>query len=176
MIRIDLHDGDGAARHREAVLRVWNEVFGPLDDAEAWRTDVWDRHRARADFRLATAHDDDRLVGFGWGYTGQRGQYWSDLVLDRLGLTVADWVGGHFELVELAALAEVRGQGVGGRLHDTLLSDLPHRRALLGTTDDPRAPAVRLYTNRGWQRLGKQSPTDQVMGKDLTAGPSRLTG
>lgn len=107
------------------------------------------------------------MVGFSWGYTGELGQFWSDFVLDQLGPPIEDWVGGHFEFVELAVLSDVRGQGIGGRLHDILLSGLPHRRALLGTEDEPSSPAVRLYAGRGWRRLGKQSPTDQVMGKIL---------
>jgi len=170
MIKIALHDSHHAADHSDNVLHVWNEVFGGVGDAASWRETVWDRHRARADYRLATAYADDRLVGFSWGYTGQRGQFWSDLVLDQLGSLLQDWVGGHFEFVELAVLSDVRGQGIGGRLHDALLSDLPHQRALLGTEDIPSSPAVRLYTGRGWRRLGKQSPTDQVMGKILHGG------
>ena len=168
MIRVDLHAGDAAAEHRENVLEVWNQGFGPVDDVAGWRETVWDRHRARADFRLATAYDDSRLVGFSWGYTGQPGQYWSDFILDTLGPAVADWVGGHFEFVELAVRPDSRGQGIGGKLHDTLFAGLQHRRALLGTEDDPTSPAVRLYTSRGWLRLGKQSSTDQEMGKLLS--------
>lgn len=131
---------------------------------------MWDRHRARAAYRLATAYDGDRLVGFSWGYTGQQGQFWSDFVLDKLGQAVAEWVGGHFEFVELAVLPNGRRQGVGGRLHDQLLAGLPHKRALLGTEDDPTNPAVRLYLSWGWRRLGKQSLRDQVMGKVLADG------
>jgi hypothetical protein len=81
---------------------------------------------------------------------------------------VADWVGGHFEFVELAVHPVDRGHGTGGRVHDTLLAGLPHQRALLGTADDPTSPAVRMYRSRGWRRLGKQSPSDQVMGKILS--------
>lgn len=167
MVRVLLHDADAAAEHREDVLLVWNEVFGEVEDGDVWRESVWDRHRRRADYRLATAHDARRLVGFGWGYTGQPGQFWSDFVLETVGPAVVDWVGGHFEFVELAVLPDLRGRGIGAQLHDTLLGGLPHRRALLGTEDDPTSPAVRLYTSRGWRRLGKQSPTDQVMGKLL---------
>ncbi|WP_049804601.1 GNAT family N-acetyltransferase [Microlunatus phosphovorus] len=167
MVHIALHNSDAAAEHREGVLHVWNETFGRVGDASVWQDTVWDRHRARADFRLATAYDDDRLVGFSWGYTGQPGQYWSDFILDKLGPAVQEWVGGHFEFVELAVLPSVRGQGVGGRLHDLLLAGLPHKRALLGTDDDATSAAVRLYLSRGWRRLGKQSPTGQVMGKLL---------
>ena len=113
MIKIALHDSHHAADHRDNVLHVWNEVFGAVGDADNWLETVWDRHRARADYRSATAYDDDRLVAFSWGYTGQRSQLWS------------------------------------------------------GTEDDPSSPAVRLYPGREWRRLGKQWPTDQVMGRIL---------
>jgi hypothetical protein len=63
MIRVDLSDGDAAAEHRDNVLEVWNEAFGAVGDVAGWRETVWDRHRARADFRLATAYDDSGLVG-----------------------------------------------------------------------------------------------------------------
>ncbi|MFT4215637.1 MAG: hypothetical protein QM619_00395 [Micropruina sp.] len=104
MTRIDLHDARGAEQYREDVLRVWTDAFGAVDCAHDWRTTVWDRHRSRAGYRLATAHDAERLVGFAWG---------------------------------------------------------------LGTVDDPSSPAVRLYLGCGWRKLGKQSVTDQVMGKVL---------
>lgn len=175
MAEIALHDARTAARHDREVLGVWNETFGDVDDPDAWHESIWERHRARSGYRLATAHEDGQLVGFSWGYTGERGQFWSDLVLDRLGEKVADWVGGHFEFVELAVLPSHRGQGIGARLHDTLLAGLPHQRALLGTADDPSSPAVRLYTSRGWRRLGRQSATDQVMGKLLSGGVTSTT-
>ncbi len=167
MVQVELHDGDAAAAHREAVLRVWEEVFGAVEDVVHWRETVWERHRARSGFRLATAHAGADLVGFGWGYTGAAGQFWSDLVLERLGDAVADWVGGHFELVELAVRPEARRQRTRTWLHDTLLAGLPHRRALLGTSDDPADPAVRLYRGRGWLPLGRHAPGQQVMGKVL---------
>lgn len=167
MVQIALHEGIAAGQYGNGVLEVWNKSFGLVEDVAVWRETVWDRHRARADYRLATAHQGEHLVGFSWGYTGQPGQFWSDFILDQLGVAVADWVGGHFEFVELAVLPSHRGRGIGGRLHDTLLAGLPHQRALLGTTDDPSTPAVQLYTKRGWRRLGKQSPSDQVMGKIL---------
>lgn len=167
MVVVRLRDSDAADAHRADVLTVWEASFGEVDDVLDWQKNVWDRHRARADFRLATAYDGDHLVGFSWGYTGERGQFWSDLVFDKLGAAATDWVGGHFEFVELAVLPGKRGHGIGGRLHDQLLSDLPHRRALLGTEDDPASSAVHLYLSRGWLRLGKQSPDDQVMGKIL---------
>jgi len=57
------------------ILEVWTAVFGEIEDADEWRASVWDRHRSRAGFRLVTAREEDELLGFAWGYTGERGQY-----------------------------------------------------------------------------------------------------
>ena len=72
------------------------------------------------------------------------------------------WVGGHFELADLAVLESHRRHGGGRRLHDVLM-DGETRPALLAT-DDADTAAVRLFTSRGWQRLGLLSEGVQVMG------------
>jgi ribosomal protein S18 acetylase RimI-like enzyme len=74
-----------------------------------------------------------------------------------------EWVGGHFEFVELAVRNKYRRHGRGRRLHDELLTGIS-RRCLLSTADDPADPAVRLYLSRGWCRLGSLRPGFQVMG------------
>jgi ribosomal protein S18 acetylase RimI-like enzyme len=148
--------------------RIWpcyQAVFGDFDDRETWRRDLFHRHAARAGYRLAVATDGDTTAGFAWGYIGEHGQYWTDLVCETLpGEITSEWVGGHFEFVELAVLASYRRQGIGSRLHDVLLSDVRHK-CLLSTADDPDDPAVRLYLRHGWQRLGVLSPGFQVMGR-----------
>lgn len=150
------------------VDRIWpcyQAVFGDFDDRQTWRQDLFGRHAARAGYRLAVATDGDTVAGFAWGYVGVRGQYWTDLVCDVLPEEItADWVGGHFEFVELAVLAGYRRQGIGSRLHDVLLSDV-RQKCLLSTADDPGDPAVRLYLRHGWQKLGDLRPGFQVMGR-----------
>ena len=167
---LHLLDADRAELCRDDVLAVWNKAFGPVTDEPDWVSTVWDRHRGRSDYRLAIAGVDDVVVGFAWGYTGAHGQYWPDLVSRTLGPAAAEWVGGHFEFVELAVDPEARGRGVGRALHDRLLDGVPHERALLGTSADPADPAVRLYRSRGWRRLGLLSAQVQVMG---LRGPGR---
>jgi ribosomal protein S18 acetylase RimI-like enzyme len=147
------------------IWPVYETVFGDFESYELWRADLFDRHAARDGYRLVTAVDDSTLVGFGWGYTGQRGQYWSDLVCNSLPQAITDeWVGGHFEVVELAVLPGCRGQGVGRALHDKLLESVTGR-CLLSTSDDPGDPAVRLYVSSGWRKLGVLRSGVQVMGR-----------
>lgn len=163
---IEVRTGPDAVALGDQVWPVYDAVFGDVADEASWRADLFERHAARDGYRLAVARDDGALVGFAWGYVGERGQYWPDLVASTLPADVVDaWVGGHFELVELAVLPTARRHGLGGALHDAVLDGV-HRRCLLGTSDDENDPAVRLYRRRGWERLGLLAPGVQVMGRE----------
>ena len=168
-MRLARHDAASAAPFRDRILELWPSVFGPVPDEEDWRTRFWEQHRGRADFRLVTAELGESLLGFAWGYTGERGQWWADMVHAAIEADADDWVGGHFEVVELAVGPEHRGQGLGGTLFEALLSDLPHDRALLQTDADPAGAGHRLYRRRGWRVLGELSPEKVVMGTRLAA-------
>lgn len=172
-VLIETLSGGPADRYHDDVLAVWSAVFGPVPDAEEWRVSPWDRHRVRAGYRLAVARAGTELLGFAWGYTGERGQYWSDRIAGETGALLDDWIGGHFEFVELAVRPEARGSGLGRRLHDAILDGIPHRRALLETTADPDDPAVRLYSTRGWISLATLGGGRQVMGLERRLSPRR---
>src|SRR5688500_530240 len=73
------------------------------------------------------------------GFTGRRGQWWSDRIAAAAPAEiVAEWVGGHFEIVHLAVMVEAQRQGLGAALLDGLLADLPNEKALLTTYSDDR--------------------------------------
>lgn len=166
MTSVDILDGANAAAYASRVFTVYDTVFGDFPDKNSWREQMYDRHRARRHYRLAIALEDERLLGFAWGYRGESGQYWPDLVAQTLPVVGADWVGDHFEFVELAVASAARRRGIGLRLHDALLSGLTGR-ALLGTSSDDEDPAVRLYRSRGWTTLGLLDSERQVMGLHL---------
>jgi ribosomal protein S18 acetylase RimI-like enzyme len=151
----------------DQIWPVYQEAFGGFDDFETWRADMFARHAGRDGYRLVVGRDDSAVAGFAGGYTGQRGQYWSDLVVSALPGDVTDeWVGGHFEFVELAVTQANRRHGLGRRLHDALLDGVTSN-CLLSTADDPGDAAVRLYASRGWYRLGLLRPGTQVMGRHV---------
>jgi ribosomal protein S18 acetylase RimI-like enzyme len=159
-----LHGQEAAGGLADRVWPCYQAAFGDFTDLATWRRDLFDRHAARDGYRLAVAEDGDVVAGFAWGYIGQRGQYWTDLVCEVLPRDVTDaWVGGHFEFVELAVLPGHRRRGLGLRLHDALLTGVS-LRCLLSTADDPADPAVQLYRRQGWRRLGVLHPGFQVMG------------
>lgn len=167
--RLARHDAGAAAAYRDRILALWPSVFEPVVDEEVWRTSFWEQHRGRADFRLVTAEEGEELLGFAWGYTGERGQWWAEMVHSALGAAGDAWVGGHFEVVELAVAPAHRGRRLGAALFDALLADLPHERALLQTDEDPDSPGHRLYLRRGWRVLGPLSAGKVVMGAHLGA-------
>jgi ribosomal protein S18 acetylase RimI-like enzyme len=161
----------GATDGAGLAARIWpcyDEVFGDFGDLETWRADMFARHAARSGYRLVVAADGAAVAGFSWGYIGERGQYWADLVAGELPGVAGEWVGGHFEFVTLGVAPKYRRHGLGRRLHDALLDGVG-RKALLSTADDPADPAVRLYLSSGWRKLGVLKPDRQVMGRTDTA-------
>jgi ribosomal protein S18 acetylase RimI-like enzyme len=147
-----------------SLFEVYDAVFGDQPDYAAWRSGVWDRHAGRAGFRLARAYDDEHLVGFGYGYTGERGQWWTERAAAVLEPDAAStWLGGHFELVSIGVLGWFRGRGIGRALLDRLTGDLSHARWLLMTTSDADDPARHLYARAGWQVVGPGLRDDQVI-------------
>ena len=145
------------------VWPVYDAVFGDQPDLATWRAEVWDRHVARAGFRLARARVEDRVLGFAYGYTGEPGEWWTDRVALRLDPAVAaEWLGGHFELVSIGVLPHGRGRGLGTGLLRTLTAGLPHERWLLTTSVDADDPARHLYAREGWRVIGPGLRDDQV--------------
>jgi ribosomal protein S18 acetylase RimI-like enzyme len=170
-VTIETWDAVRAQQRAADVYDVYDAVFGDVAGEGEWRADTFDKHCARQEFRLVAAEDDGSVVGFAYGYVGDRGQWWSDRVVEALEPSVADvWVGGHFEFVELAVLPSSRRQGIGARLHDRLMSGTEHRRGLL-STDDSDTPARRLYASRGWTKLGNLSAETAVLGRWLGSAP-----
>jgi GNAT superfamily N-acetyltransferase len=146
------------------VYAVYDVVFGDQPDQQTWREATWDRHAGRSGFRLARAYDDARLVGFGYGYTGERGQWWTDQAALVLEPEVSgEWLGDHFELVSIGVVPDARGSGIGAGLLRTLVDGLPHERWLLMTTADADDPARRLYAAQGWEVVGPGLHDGQVI-------------
>lgn len=124
------------------------------------------QHRQRSGFTLAVCRDEERVVGFGYGYTGSRGEVWTERVAEALGPERAEQLlGGHFELVELAVLPEAQRRGIGGALLAGLLAGRSEPRALLQTHDGDTA-AMRLYLRFGFSRLA-DVPFGAVLVKEL---------
>ncbi|MGZ4610726.1 MAG: GNAT family N-acetyltransferase [Actinomycetes bacterium] len=157
--QLALLDGPATEAVSRELQSVYRAAFGaadydePEESIERFLAEQLPAHTSRAGFRCATVRLAGALAGFAYGYTGARGQWWSDRIAASAPPSVVDeWLGGHFEFVELAVDPRHQGRGFATALHDRLLLDLPHPRALLTTYRDER-PAPRLYRRLGWQLL-----------------------
>jgi GNAT superfamily N-acetyltransferase len=144
---------------------------GALSDE--WAGERLPRHVARDDFVFLVAREAGELVGFGYGYTGAYGQWWTDRVAQSL--TPAQrgaWLDPpHFEVVELHVRPSRQRGGIGSLLLAQLLSRQPHDRALLSTQRGSRK-ARAFNAKNGWAELaevdfGTGYPPYLVLGKRL---------
>jgi broad specificity phosphatase PhoE/GNAT superfamily N-acetyltransferase len=170
-------DGPGALAVRDELVEVYRAAFSapPPDVTEAsvcrFATETLPRHAARDGFRLATLRLAGDLVGWVHGYTGEHGQWWTDRIAATVPADLAGaWLGGHFEVAELAVSPRAQHRGFGAALMDAVLLAVPHDRALLSTCADDR-PAPRLCARLGWQRLA----TGVLDGSDLWGLDRRRT-
>ena len=100
-------------------------------------------------------NNSEQLIGFSYGYSSVAGKWWREYVKPALTKPIdTEWPDDNFQLTEIAVSPKAQGQGIGGRLHDYLLSDLPYERAILATMDADTT-AYRLYISRGWLPLLK---------------------
>jgi GNAT superfamily N-acetyltransferase len=127
-------------------------------------------HITDSGFRLVIATQGEQLLGFAYGRRPSPGQPWHDFVAEVLQAAGEEaWLKDAYQLAEMAVLPESQGRGIGGRLHDRLLQDLPQKRALL-TTMAANSPAYRLYLRKGWKLL-----VDDLIVPDLPR-PYRVMG
>lgn len=117
------------------------------------------------------AVEQGTVIGYIYGYTSLKGQYYHDLLARHL-LPETDWIRDAMELVELGVAPEHRGKGIAGKLMDTLLEGRREEKALL-TVRKENTGAIRLYERKGWVVVKKgffpHVPEEYfIMGKKLT--------
>jgi ribosomal protein S18 acetylase RimI-like enzyme len=162
----------GVAR---AFKLIWPTRFLSLNDA----ADPIRRHATYCGFKgVAAVTPQNEVVGFIYGYTDAPGQWWHEYIARTIGATQADQqLSGSFCLTELAVLPQWRRQGLGRRLINALLDDLPHQRAVLSTQCD-NTVALALYRSLGWFTIIERmlfslaGPEYTILGYELGARQS----
>jgi ribosomal protein S18 acetylase RimI-like enzyme len=152
---------------------VHRSALGAGALSDEWAKERLPRHALREDFVFLAARLDETVVGFGYGYTGARGQWWTDHVAGALTeAQQAEWLDPpHFEIVELHVRPAYQRGGIGSRLLAQLLSRQRHDRALLSTQRSSRK-ARGFYAKNEWRELaevdfGVGYPPYLVLGKRL---------
>jgi ribosomal protein S18 acetylase RimI-like enzyme len=134
-------------------------------------------HAQRDDFVFLVARDAGEIVGFGYGYTGAYGRWWTEHVAAALSAAQrAVWLDPpHFEIVELHVHPARQRRGVGSALLAQLLTRQPHDRAVL-TTQAGSRKARTFYAKNGWEELasidfGAGYPPYVALAKHLGENP-----
>jgi ribosomal protein S18 acetylase RimI-like enzyme len=159
---IELLGPDEAAGLAGEILTSYRTAFSASHwetnelGIKAFETDIFPRHLKREGFAMTAARNDaGKLVGFCYGYIGEHGQYWTDYVAARIHPSLTNaWLGGHFEVAELAVEAEERGKGLGRALLTTLLDSRGEDRVALMTLEQD-SPALPLYESLGFTPFGE---------------------
>jgi ribosomal protein S18 acetylase RimI-like enzyme len=141
--------------------------------SDEWARNRLPHHIDREDFLFLVARLDGELAGFGYGFTGAYGQWWTEHVAQALSPDQrAAWLDPpHFEVVELHVRPAYQRAGVGSQLLAQLLTRQPHDRALLSTQRGSRK-ARAFYAKNSWEELaevdfGPGYPPYVVLGKLL---------
>jgi ribosomal protein S18 acetylase RimI-like enzyme len=152
---------------------VHRSALGAGALSDEWAATRLPAHATRADFVFLIARVSEELAGFAYGYTGSRGQWWTDHVEQSLTAAQrAEWIDpAHFEIVELHVKPAQQRHGIGSALLAQLLTRQPHDRALLSTQTGSRK-ARGFYAKNGWNELasvdfGAGYPPYLVLGKRL---------
>jgi ribosomal protein S18 acetylase RimI-like enzyme len=167
-----------------ALVAVYAAAMNPPDRTLSGREAIMERHAASPGFRGLAAQADGRLAGFTYGFHGETGQWWHDMVATALatrsGTAVpaaedtapGGWLDDSFEIAELHVLPRWQGNGIGRSLLLTVAAGRSERTAVLSTADAPTR-ARRLYRGVGFTdlltdfRFSGTEPPYAVMGATL---------
>ncbi len=171
----------GAARFVAAVdkmLAVYTAAMNPAPAQLSGRRSIMARHASNPGFRALTVLDSGgELVAFSYGFHGEAGQWWHDMVNYAVAATsgadtATRWLSDSFEVAELHVMPAYQHQGLGRSLLYGLTAGLGERNALLSTHDSD-SPARHLYRSAGFVdlltafRFSGGDPPYAVMGAPL---------
>jgi ribosomal protein S18 acetylase RimI-like enzyme len=160
-------------------LAIYAAAMGARDDELPSRQAIMERHTGNPGFRAIAVHSGkpSRIVAFTYGFHGQPGQWWHDVV--RSGITTRDgaaasdsWLADVLEIAEVHVHPQFQARGIGRRMILALTSGRGERTALLSTRDD-QTPARHLYRSLGFTDLLTEflfpggGPPYAVMGAEL---------
>lgn len=181
--RIREIDRRGFLRRLDTLLATYEAAMRPPAGQLPGRHMIMERHSGHPGFRAFVAESSRTVVGFGYGFHGEPGQWWHDVVRGQLARTggaehAAYWLDDAWEVAELHVRPEAQGKGLGRGLITSLCAGRPERTAVLSTLD-AATPARNLYGSLGLTDLltgfhfPGGGPAYAVMGAALPLTSSR---
>jgi ribosomal protein S18 acetylase RimI-like enzyme len=139
----------------DRFMAIYTGAMNPPERQLAGREQIMAGHAMNPHFRAIAALDGDQsVVGFVYGFHGETGQWWHDMVAGALATAngAFAWLTDSFEVAELHVLPPWQGYGIGRSLLLTVTSGRPERTAVLSTHDKDSA-ARHLYRSSGFTDL-----------------------
>jgi ribosomal protein S18 acetylase RimI-like enzyme len=155
-------DASGFLANLDACTSVYASAMSPPGYQLPGRHAIMERHAGYAAFRAIVAVQPATdgpaghglLVGFTYGFHGEGGQWWHDVVSQAVANArghgaADDWLADSFEIAEVHVLPRYQGQGTGLAMMLRLAGGRPERTAVLSTMD-AETRARRLYRGLGF--------------------------
>lgn len=152
----------------DACTSIYAAAMGPPEYQLPGRHSIMERHSGYKAFRAITAvlgpgdgyavaSGPPPLVGFAYGFHGEAGQWWHDVVSQAVAQAMGrqaaeDWLADSFEIAEVHVLPGHQGRGTGLAMMLRLATGRPERTAVL-STQDANTRARRLYRGLGFTDL-----------------------
>jgi ribosomal protein S18 acetylase RimI-like enzyme len=176
-------DRRGFLRRLSSLLATYEAAMVPPAGQMPGRHMIMERHAAYPEFRAFVAEQGRSIVGFGYGFHGESGQWWHDIVRGELAAAggtahAKHWLDDVWEVAELHVRPEAQGRGLGRGLLTTLCDGREERTVVLSTLD-AQTPARHLYRSVGMIDLLTEfrfpggGPLYAVMGAALPLTSSR---
>ncbi|CAL9336571.1 hypothetical protein SUDANB176_00177 [Streptomyces sp. enrichment culture] len=158
--------GEDVLTHADALRSVYVDAFcaPPWNEDEEKAAEFAARlHRdaRRPGFTAAVAFAGRDVLGFAGGWTTlppfPTDRCYPQAAAGLGARRTVDWLGGAFEVNELAVRPGAHGSGLAGELLEAVTADAPEGRAwLLTSVQTPRA--VAFYHRQGWIQATHPSP------------------
>lgn len=175
------------AAELDSFIEVYAAAMGAPRIQLPGRRAIMEQHSGYPSFRAVTVRalvagpawrgHRPPVIAFAYGFHGERGQWWHDLVRTALtathgGAQAEAWTADSFEIAEVHVHPDYQAHGIGQAMMLRLAAGRPERTSLLSTPDaDTRAR--RLYHRLGFTDLltgfsfAGAGPPYAVMGRPL---------
>ncbi|WP_267593090.1 GNAT family N-acetyltransferase [Carbonactinospora thermoautotrophica] len=164
-ITLQRHDREEAGKLAEDLADLYRAVYGtqepqasnPFYSRERFLQRL-DGYRAAPGYQLIVARENDRMVGFLYGYVLQPGARWWSKVEPPLPEEFTRETGDRtFAVNDMVVAADRRRRGIARAMHAELLAAHPGMRFTLTVRPD-NTPARSAYQRWGYRIVGRQQP------------------